>query len=114
MVEANEGELDVCCENVLPGAERNHALFSKPVHFYFQLTETADAFERFGSALIRDGICIITGAPDRHVHDEIREKCGLFLSPTHYGYVAASSIAVRCLEIRFFYTLRSHSTRSAH
>ena len=96
-MEANEGAPTVCCAKILLSAERNQTLISKPVDLYFkfQLTETADGFERFGAALIRDGICIITGTPDRDVHDEIGEKCGIYLSPTHYGWVAVSSNAER-------------------
>lgn len=53
----------------------------------FQLTETAEGFERFGTTMIQDGICVITDIPDGYVQDELVKKVGLYAVATHYGWV---------------------------
>ncbi|XP_067938194.1 gamma-butyrobetaine dioxygenase-like [Watersipora subatra] len=52
---------------------------------YSEVTETEMGMQKFINNLIKDGLFIITGTPDRRVADEFGEKTGLAPIMNHYG-----------------------------
>ena len=53
---------------------------------YSKVTETISGLEVFTSALVRDGIVLITDTPDKEVFMEFGEKTGMLPVASHYGY----------------------------
>jgi len=49
------------------------------------VTETYRGFEIFGDALIKDGIVIVTDAPNGKVFNDFSQKTGLVGTANHYG-----------------------------
>lgn len=58
-----------------------------PVSVTPQVTETDEGFIEFAEAMMRDGCCVVTGAPLHHCYEDWVKKTGILITESSYGLV---------------------------